>query len=576
MQEFFRKYRYIIIFFISLISINIFSLFYIRSEKYIYFWDFVTYWDYFGIMGDSIQKDPFNAIKQILISISIDDYNYLPVVFLMPFYYFFGDSRLSYILAMGNIYLLPSMMIMTYVVESIIKSFRKQSNTTVFYLNFATILLYWPLWTPLLRGYVGIAGLIIIGIIILINTSITFTNQKTSSVIITGFLLFLLVITRRYYIYWVLGFFIALCIERLVFLVFCSKNLNHRIKSAKDILKRLIILGSIFSLFLIVMAGPVTIRNMFLNVSEVYSAYKLSLTYFQRLVFFQEYTSNLYIAITCLGIIFSFKYSSIRTLVSLLFFQIIVIISLFAVIQAMDVHHFLLLAPSFLIFQCLFNDQIIYYLSNLKRQLIYIISYSFVIILSFSYVLIPDISNHLSSSILLPNNRFPPLVRNDIDEIVHILDAIENDVDSDRKYTIYVLSGSVLFNDSILRSSIKLKSNKPKIQLEVFYPSLIDRRDGFPEKLFISDYIIVANPIQYQFPENFQRVIGIPANMILNKYGIGTYYEKLPHTFYLDHAVDIYIYKRKNEIDSAERKKTLERFVEFYPDWKDKYLRDIK
>jgi len=190
MQKFFQKYRYILIFFISLIFINIFSIFYISYEKYIYFWDYATYWDYFYFLGNSIQNDPYNAIKHIFISISKDDYNYLPVVFLMPFYFIFGDSRLSYILALGNTFLLPSIMIMTFVVENIIKSYRKEIKTTVFYLNFATILLYWPLWTPLLRGYVGIVGLIIIGIIILINTNVTFTNQKISSLIITGFFSF--------------------------------------------------------------------------------------------------------------------------------------------------------------------------------------------------------------------------------------------------------------------------------------------------------------------------------------------------------------------------------------------------
>ncbi len=102
-----------LILFIVLIflSINLILYHFISQERFFYFWDFLGYYAKFQGLASLIQFEPLVAFNAVLNSVRVDDYNYLAAVLIQPFYFLFGGSRLSYILAVGNIYLFPAILL---------------------------------------------------------------------------------------------------------------------------------------------------------------------------------------------------------------------------------------------------------------------------------------------------------------------------------------------------------------------------------------------------------------------------------------------------------------------------------
>src|SRR5689334_13043881 len=110
-----------LVFFVAVVGLvvaaNAFAVIYVTSEHYIYYWDWSRYWLMFQDLGYFARNGPLRAIRLVAGSIRNDDYNVLPVVPLVPFELIFGPGRLSYILAITNVVLLPAATLLAWVGE---------------------------------------------------------------------------------------------------------------------------------------------------------------------------------------------------------------------------------------------------------------------------------------------------------------------------------------------------------------------------------------------------------------------------------------------------------------------------
>ena len=84
----------------------IFALVYVLRSKIVYFWDNSTYWD----IGRMLAQKPLNfeLLREVYVSIGTSDYNYFlafPVALWMKI---FGITRISYILAIIVMYVVPT------------------------------------------------------------------------------------------------------------------------------------------------------------------------------------------------------------------------------------------------------------------------------------------------------------------------------------------------------------------------------------------------------------------------------------------------------------------------------------
>lgn len=560
------EYRYWVVIFISIIFVNVFVTIYILQEKYIYYWDFAGYWDRYSILGEMFAKSPHQAINSIVSSIQNDEYNLFPVIFLMPFYFIFGDSRLAYILGMGNLYLTVSILILTYLVEKIIRSYRGEIDTSVFFLSFATILLFWPSWIPLLRGLPGMLGVVFVCLTLLIYFQKPIEEQKIYFLVVIGILLFLMTITRRWYAFWVLTFFATSLLERAAFMirnrVFSHKNLIILIKKLSYAFITYVIL-----MFLLI--RPILVRSIESNYGYIYSAYKLPLL--QAIWDFGKHFGIILISFVIIAIILSSKKELQSRIALFLIIQMILIFLLFNHIASFGQQHYLLVSTNMMILLSLFIDEAYFISEKLLLRMTFSFAYTLILIVSFSLVFVPWTEKLIPSSSAFPLVRCYPLKRNDIDEIYRMVYTLEQVLENNPDEFIYVLSSSKLFNSSTLSAAAR-KTNRESIILRNLKPTAdVDKRDGFPIAFFEAKYVIVADPIQYALPEKDQQVVGILARKILNKEGVGVNYEKMPFSFNLDYGVKLYIYQRLYPATPKDVKDTLQEFLPSYPDWSTKF-----
>jgi hypothetical protein len=99
---------------------NVFAAYYVNQEHSVYVWDYKLYWLFYRDFGSSLVQHPMDALHSLIESIQNDDYNLLPVLPLSPFAWLFGTSRLTYILAITNVALLPSALIISLLAQRIL------------------------------------------------------------------------------------------------------------------------------------------------------------------------------------------------------------------------------------------------------------------------------------------------------------------------------------------------------------------------------------------------------------------------------------------------------------------------
>src|SRR5688572_19814513 len=186
------------------------SVSYISREKYIYFWDWANYFSFFIELGQKITHTPLKAIDSVFVSIRKADYNLSGVVPLMPFYLLFGSGRMSYISSITVMYVVPAVLIFPSLIRTISRSYEHREDLTHYALLTLTMVLLPQIWAPVFLGYIDVAGLALIFLILIFYFRKDLPAFSTRELIALGVMLALLVILRRWYAYWVVGFFTAM------------------------------------------------------------------------------------------------------------------------------------------------------------------------------------------------------------------------------------------------------------------------------------------------------------------------------------------------------------------------------
>ena len=88
-----KKTYFIILFHILLLSI-IFGYLYVHNEDNVYVYDYIGYQLRYNHLSSLFKTDWLNAISYLITTIRTLDYNYFPILFLVPLYHVIGQSRL--------------------------------------------------------------------------------------------------------------------------------------------------------------------------------------------------------------------------------------------------------------------------------------------------------------------------------------------------------------------------------------------------------------------------------------------------------------------------------------------------
>jgi len=545
--------------------VNSFVYYFISQERYIYFWDYYHYWAKYQNLGDLMIHSPLKAFSEIWRTLRYEDYNLLPVLFLMPIRLLFGTSRLTYVLAVANVYAFPAAVLSAFLVTRIVSSDKKKSYIPIG-MALATSLLFPQYWIPVLFGFPDVAGVVVIYVIFLLVVIRPFEEQKMASLVLLGVLLAFLIMLRRWYAYWVVSFFVAIAAQRLLALF---PRHHFRIRNYLPAARNLIIAGMISSGFFLLAATPIAKRMITTDYADIYSAYKMTdaiIPFLKDLSFHLGlFTSSLFAAALAFGIV----QRRSRDLSVFLLFHLVCVVFLFSRVQSFSVQHYYLIIPSMVLSISVLAVSVSSYLHKVAARSIVLAGYIAALALQFWLVFVPQSSGRIDGiAPIFSRDRHYPMVRNDLGEIRKLLDALETNSHGGED-GVYVIASSTIFSDDILRNACRAFDYPQLFCNRILGSSHVDKRDGFPKNFLSAGYVVVAEPVQYHLRPEDQRVIGILAEQMHLKSGIGSSFDALNYEFLLDNNVNVHIYKKMKPFDSDALQQLEYLYVTYYPDKKE-------
>ena len=553
---------------------------YVSHERFIYFWDLVGYHNFYISLGPVFALNPVRALYAVYLSVRQSDYNLLPTLFLMPFRLAFGPGRLAYIFSIAVTFVFPSIVLFRYAVKNLAGNGRALSPFDEVGLALLSILAFAflpVLWVPVVLGSVDVGGLVIILIVLILYFRADLTEQTFGSLVSIALLLCVLVLYRRWYAYWVVGFFGALAIcEGLR----CARNIARRAHCAL-IAKNVLTLGVISFLSFLLIATPIATKMLTTDYGDIYSGYRSSHPFIHNLGALYSHFGLLTLVLAGLGVVLSGMNDKRRPMVYFLCIQFVITFVLFArtqdfVIssrgQYVGVQHFywaLATLALFLVFSA--QDLFLWARSRVGKAavLLFVAAGCFA---NFSETFLPRAGGLLKAiAFVLPAVRQYPIVRTDLEQVQALLDAL-NDLSKDSRSTIYILASSFSLNSSIVQEGcLLLQPPHGELSNRIALTNDVDKRDGFPIQFLRARYVVLTIPFGYHLPQQDQKVIGVLADQLVRREGIGGSYDKLNYEFRLDDGSSAFIYWKARPLDPDAVKRLSDQFIELYPDHRDKF-----
>ncbi len=531
---------------VGLILPGLFLVSLLAKERFIYFWDYAGYWRMAISFTELFFREPLGALDTLYHSINDYEYNYLPNLLLAPVNKLFGLNFPIYVFSIYLIYLIPLSLIISSLCIKVVNIKSQQLKLALPLI----CLVFTPLVIAMRFGMLDMIGLIPVFIVlkILVNRNFLVHKNYTSALII-GLFLTLLLFTRRWYIFWVLAYFPTL---------FIANAIQSVVQKQRAILFNTIInlaiTGCVILGIVIVFFHPYFEMAVSKDYREIYSAYQVP--FFKQLMGFVNFYGLLIIALCCVGAVFLYrKNDNSKKLVFFLLISTPLIVIPFTRINGFAIHHYYLLAP-FVVVSFLFGATAA---KSCFKKPVFI---AFVAVIAVNYVSV-FVFPVFPSSRLFASIDAKPKLRNDFSEINRISDdlvALQN-----QGNYVYILAGSGLFNDDIVGNTRFPDINHHHALLAT---QVVDKRDGFPNSLFLANYVVVTDPVQLA-REGYQYLIEYLNEQIHN--GILKDHYETVKDYTIDRGVKVLLKRRLSVPTQHEILKIKHFFQEKYPEFPSMY-----
>ncbi|NJO93993.1 MAG: hypothetical protein HC820_05880, partial [Hydrococcus sp. RM1_1_31] len=200
------------------------------------------------------------------------EYNKIFCLPLLPFVLIFGDSRLTYVMSLALVYLVPFCLVMGLLATKIFSTYPYPRQ--LFWLTAFLTLLMPPTWIAILRGYPDMGGAAIIGLAIFVYLK-DVKLRHWWQIPLIGFLLAFAILFRRHFAYGARAFFVAMIVQGLLFFAFEFRS-GYK-KAFQSLIKYglAIALVAIASFTTLVIFAPSFIKNILTtNYRLLYASYE--------------------------------------------------------------------------------------------------------------------------------------------------------------------------------------------------------------------------------------------------------------------------------------------------------------
>lgn len=534
----------------------------ISKDRFIYFWDYRSYWSLCLQECNSFFTEPLTTMHRLYSDINTVEYNSLiPALVALPMR-IIGTSFLSYTILYFVMFGFP----MSFVLSVAINKLQEKCgfNSAPLWMSMLIILCVPSTLTPLLNGYCDISVLFLIAVLWMLTFSFDWYSFNIKICTAISAVLLLILFERRYFAFFVAGYVVGLCAYGII------RSIQER-QSMKYFLYNLLYIGVFCSAILLLLFRDFLVRGIFNNYAVAYSAYSTGDS-FNKAVSVLSYFGLILMLLVIVGGAVLLISKKGRPYLAFLILSPIISAFLFFRIQSMVMHQQYVVLSQGLILLIMGISKIVYSIRKDVLKKTATISVAFFLTVNFIYgfSLFPDFSSKVQSNIF-SQLVYKPKIRGDIIQLQKVRQDLES-MANENKSKVYVVSSSILFNDDILRE-MYLPDDLSGAQF-INPCSNVDLIDGFRVDFFDSDIIAVADPAQYHLRSSDQQVVGILANEFLNNGRIGQHFSFV-REYQIDGGVKVKIYKKKTPYTKDDLVYLSEKFNAAYPQYPDLFKNRI-
>ena len=523
---------------VLILAVNILTALYSAGSATIYYWDSNIYWNSSTLLAG--QPLDLAQVRLVLESVITSEYNYLlswPISLVMRV---LGTGRYVYNFVIANLYVLPAL-------AGMLALGRRVRRGGVLLVCATPMLLY-----TALTGFVDVAaaGAGIWAFVI-------YTDERRpqgARGILTGALLTLVFLLRRYFFFFTVSFglaaLLALAVRRSQwksFVALCASGAVCSLFFGQSFLVSQVLGGSYF---------------------DTYSAYNQGR--WVDAVMLCRYFGWILMAAALAAVVWALlrrptaRYAALLTLV-----QPVLCLFLFTRVQSHGQQHLLLYLPALCAALALGLEA----LPQTRPAKIGVWALSLCVLgSSFLPREQPSSPQEITTLSPLPTFTYVPPQREDIAQLVALRVYVDN-LSAEEPRTAAIISSSFTFNSSIYDTTLRSvgipEPESPKTSITYF--ATVDKRDGFSWNALTADYLIVADPVQYHLGADNQHLVTVLAQPVLEGTGIGTAYERLDVSFHLQDGVTVYIYRRTRDITAEEYRAISDELTALYPEYAEQY-----
>ena len=546
---------------------------YVSSERTFYWWDYAGYNTATVNTANLFRDSTDKAIREVIASLSKEK-NLLISLPLVPFILLFGESRLSYILSVSLIYVLPFRLLLGAISVKLIPIYPRR----VFWLTVLLSLLMPMSWIPTLRGYLDTGGCVFVALAVLVYLQ----DVKLKSwwrIPFIGFSLAVAVLFRRHFAYSAIAFLGAAALQTFIEFIILIRRRKTALPfpcldSPQDndtalpnpyryLFESGIKLGAIAATSLTVLmlvAGDFTRSAVTVDYRNLYAAWSLPVSdILTRYAAFYGLGTWLLVAIGfSAGMLTRMLVSEAAVFISL--FGILSLVEWLLILRYGYLHYTIHVTPIALLGLSAFFWTTWLTLRGKIRYLM-LGAAGLYLVVNATVGLIPvkvDMSRLFAAN-------FGPLVRSDYGEVVKLVEFLRKLAPNEEP--IYIVGASNSFNANILRQANR-KLNPPEgwWKLNTIGRPQIDSRDTYPlPELLLSQYAVVAVPFQQvllsdeQVLRSYEQdVVKVVYDAFTQNWEISRDFQQLPEQFKLENGMTVSVYRRIRPTSISTAVKTLD------------------
>lgn len=520
--------------------LNILAALYVAGSATVYIWDTAGYW----MNAQALAGVPLGLaqLREVLVSVITLDYNYLlawPISLIMRV---FGTGRYVFALSIVNLYLLPAVCGLCVLGRRVSKGGGLMLALSVPMLCYTALV-----------GFVDVAAAAAT-----IWAFVVYTNEERPAQargVLTGFLLVLSFLMRRYFFFFAISFGVAALLKKLITQRKCWADWLALLATCAA--------GSVF------FAQSFIVDKIFRsNYGDTYSAYALGVK--SDVMLFCRYFGWLLLFLTLIVAVFLLlRRPKARGVTILALGQLVLCYLAFTRVQSHGQQHLLLYLPAVAVL-------ISHGLGELpdwgwKRPCLWFMT----AVLTISPFL-PRVQPASIAEIKLPNPlpafSYQGPRRTDLMELVALRSYVDN-LSVHEEKTAAVVASSFVFNGDVYHNLL-MSLGIPEgdgLKTEMLYVADVDKRDGFAWNALTADYLIVTDPVQTHLGEENQQIVSLLAHDLLDGTGPGAAFQPMRQQFTLAGDIKVYIYERTRDVRPEEYQSVSDRLIETYPDYADLY-----